>query len=173
MKLAPRSANLARAVRPVFTAAPLAALTALHVFADDGFGGVVGTAFNLGLSAVLLAIVAYIGKFALEAVQEVGSQAGGRLEMIKGDVPSQRNPDEVIFDDSGDGADNSVPEKRKKQLVTEADIARMAPWMAGKIDQDKIEKVCTRTRTRVTATAQPQRPQAQRRVHPDLCPHPR
>lgn len=132
-----RGARLARAAVAPLTAP---AFVALPAYADGSFDGVVGTVFNVGLSAVLLALLAYVGKFAAEAVAEVGSQAGGRLDLLKGDGDGSPRSSEPLFDDSGTGADYSPVQKRQKRMVSEADIARMAPWMAGKIDQDKIEE---------------------------------
>jgi len=73
-----------------------------------------------------------VGKSAAAVAEEMGKDDG---------IPQAPVSNEPLFDDSGPGADNSPVTKRsKKRLVTNEEIARMAPWMAAKIDQDAIEK---------------------------------
>ncbi|KAL3911322.1 MAG: hypothetical protein SGPRY_008741 [Prymnesium sp.] len=72
----------------------------------------------------------------------VGSSAGSVAEFLTSDQgssgPASKDP---IYDDSGTGQnDTPVVKRSKKRLVTNDEIARMAPWMASKIDQDAIDR---------------------------------
>jgi len=114
-------------------------------YGSSGGGGfdIIGSITNLALSGILLAAFAFIGKYALDAVSEVGKSAAAVAEEMAKDDGTPQAPvsNEPLFDDSGTGADNSPVTKRsKKRLVTNEEIARMAPWMAAKIDQDAIDK---------------------------------
>jgi len=104
-----------------------------------------GAVLNLGLSVIFLAFIGYIGKFALDAVTEVGGVAENIRENLSALEEDNKGPvsNEPLFDDSGTGQNNDpVPTKRsKKRLVTNEELERMAPWMASKIDQDAIDQV--------------------------------
>ena len=71
--------------------------------------------------------------------RRVGSQVPERLERISSDsgAPKQEG---FLFDDSGTGANNKMPEKGllKKSKQIKADGTRYAPWMV--IDESAVEK---------------------------------
>lgn len=102
-----------------------------------------GTLINGVLTVVVLALFGFIGKFALEAAGEIGTSAVKVSEYMsqEDDEPRAQAPTGPLFDDSGTGQnDTPVTKRSKKRLVTDEEIARMAPWMAAKIDQDAIQR---------------------------------
>mmetsp|Transcript_19631 Transcript_19631/g.47036 ORF Transcript_19631/g.47036 Transcript_19631/m.47036 type:complete len:87 (-) Transcript_19631:476-736(-) len=72
---------------------------------------------------------------------EVGNSAGTVAKFLSSGGDDGKVSNEPIYDDSGTGQnDQPITKRSKKRLVTDEEIARMAPWMAAKIDQDAIEK---------------------------------
>lgn len=131
-------------VAPAVSAALTAPLlTAAPAHADD----LVGTVVNLGLSAVVLGLLAFIVRYALEAAAVVGDQAGkvGQALEQDEDISTGRQPrpsrNEAVFDDSGTGAvTGAVPKRKGKgkiQKMESASGVAYAPWM--RINQDDVE----------------------------------
>lgn len=131
--------NFALATSPATLAAP--------AMAASSDGGVVDTVIGVVFGGACLLLVGFIINYAIQAlgvVTENGVDLGKRLEDAGATRGSQSQSDEPVYDNSfaEDLAKMAEPVKKrsKDQLVTDEEIARMAPWMAAKIDQSAIAK---------------------------------
>jgi len=129
------------AVSRPLSAAVLPTIAAPAFAADGGFD--LGSAIlNVGLTAFVLAFVAYIGSYAVEALGELGEASSNVAERIQGDGSApQPKSKEPVYDDAfeSDLANLRAPVTKKKRIVSDEELAKFAPWMRG-IDQDMIEK---------------------------------
>ena len=136
------------AQRPAVAITPMPAALATAAFpqiavADDG--GIVDALVNLVLSGVVLAFLAFIGSYALQAAQAVGESAEAIIEYDKKMAEQQpkqearsNKKDEAVYDDTGSGAVSDdkimkeIAERKKRgkgSFQVGADGKKFAPWL--------------------------------------------
>lgn len=80
-----------------------------------------GAILNVGLTAFVLAFVAYIGSYAVEALGELGEASSNVAERIQGDGSApQPKSKEPVYDDAfeSDLANLRAPVTKKKRIVS-------------------------------------------------------
>ena len=136
------TAGLKHRVYTAVASAPLFA--SLPAFADGDASDL--DPLNLILSVFVGAFVLFIGKFAVEAATEVGSQVEERSERLGlGKGGGGRSSPKIIYEDVdysykelSKPVENSRTRKKESKQI-KADGTRFAPWMV--IDEKMTEKV--------------------------------